>query len=113
MNRWPRRLIYLVVILVWLLLMSFPAFAFLLATRGQLQVGNDEGQHVRVFLLQEPDAEGIGVEQQRLLRDSPGCRQTSVRYFMWAGEGESVSFCQCFDPSTGAALPVEGQLCQE
>jgi hypothetical protein len=113
MHPWFRRIIYLVVILAWLLIMCFPTFAFLLATRGQLQVGNRDGRYVRIFLLQEPEAEGIGVEQQRLLSEPIGCRQTSIHYFMWVGEGENVSYCQCFDPSTGAPLPVEGRSCQE
>jgi hypothetical protein len=113
MNPWLRRLVYLAAILIWLLIMSFPTFAFLLATRGQIQIGNNDGRYVRVFLLQEPEAEGIGVEQQRLLREPVGCRRTSVRYFMWAGEGQNVSFCGCFDPSTGAPLPLEGQSCPE
>lgn len=113
MKTWLRRLIYLVIILVWLLILSFPTFAFFLAMRGQVQIGNEDGRYVRIFLLQEPDAEGIGIERQRPLREPPGCRQTTVSYLMWVGEGERVSFCQCFDPTTQAPLPVEGQMCSE
>jgi len=113
MNPWLRRSVYLVIILAWLLVMAFPTFAFLLAMRGQLQFGDDNGRHIRIFLLQDQDAEGVGVEQQRLLREPAGCRQTSVRYFMWSGEGENITFCQCFDPVTNAPLPTEGQVCEQ
>jgi hypothetical protein len=113
MKLWLRRFLYLAIVLLWLLVMSLPTFAFFLAMRGQLQLGSQDGRFVRVFLLQEPDAEGVGVERQRLLREPPGCRQTTVSYWMWVGEAENVSFCQCFDPVSNAPLPSEGLVCRE
>ena len=104
-----RRLSYLLIILVWLFLMSLPFFAFRLAARKQLLVGGDEGSRVRIFLVQERTAEGIGVEWTRPFRT--GCTKTSVRYFMWAGEPGDVTYCRCLDPQTGAALPVTEDSC--
>jgi hypothetical protein len=111
MNRWIRRLAYLLVILLWLFLLSIPFFMFSLAARQQLQVGSAESSHVRVFLIQERDVEGIGLEIARAAAGEPGCTQTSVRYFMWNGEPENVNFCSCVDLETGKALPASPGAC--
>jgi len=110
MNRWLRRFIYLLVTLAWLCLMSFPAIAVILAIQGQIQVGNDL-RHLRVFMLEDPDVQGIGVEWTRPLRRQQGCSRTTVNYLLWEGEGENVAFCQCYDPQTGDSLPMELQSC--
>ena len=92
--------------------MSIPLFSFSLAARNQLQLGADEGSHVRIFLIQERNAEGIGVEITRPDRLSPGCVETSVRYFMWKGEPENVTFCHCIDLESGYALPASPGACR-
>jgi hypothetical protein len=111
MNPWPRRLAYLTITLIWLLLISLPAFAFFLAARGQIQIGAQDGRHTRVFLLQERDLQGLGVEQTRPLRGEPTCLRTTIRYYLWEGEGENTAFCRCTDPVTGATLPVDPRIC--
>lgn len=111
MNRWLRRLVYGLLVLIWLIVMSFPALAFLLATRGQVMLGSDPGSGIRLFLVQEPDFEGVGMEWTRPLRRQPTCSQTTVRYLMWEGEAEPVSFCQCSDALTGEVLPTQLQAC--
>jgi hypothetical protein len=111
MKRWGRRLAYALVALLWLVVMSFPVLAFLLAARGQVQFGVDPDRHLRLFLVQERNFEGVGVEWVRPYGEQPACTQTAVRYLMWAGEAENVSFCQCVDPLTGADLPAASQTC--
>jgi hypothetical protein len=39
---------------------ALPAFAFLLAARGELQFGGDPQSQVRFFMVQQADAEGVG-----------------------------------------------------
>jgi hypothetical protein len=95
MNRWGRRLVYTLITLVWLLIMTFPAFAFVLAARGELQLGGSQS-HVRFFMIQQPEAEGVAVEWIRPLRHHDHCSLTSVRYWLWQGEGEPVSSCRCY-----------------
>jgi hypothetical protein len=119
MNRWPRRLLLLLIILVWLGIMLFPTLAVVLARNGQIQLGNSDGRHWRLFLLQEPDFEGLGLERARPVApplSAPGaaCLQTSVGYWLWAGEapGQDVAFCQCTDPATGASVPDLPPACQ-
>jgi hypothetical protein len=106
MNRWPRYFGYLVFLLVWLVLISLPTFAFILAARGQIELGSSESQYLRVFLLQEKDDEGLGVEYARSVSSQPHCLQTSVSYFLWAGQAQNVAFCQCIDPTTSSLLPA-------
>jgi len=107
MNRWPRRLLSLFIILVWMLVMSFPVISLALATREQVQFGSDPNRHLRIFLLQEDEAAGVGFEWARNSRGNSTCSKTSVNYLLWEGEAESVSFCQCYDPLTGDVLPQE------
>lgn len=111
MKRWLRRLLYLVVFMLWLLLMVFPFVAFTLATKGELRLGGES--HLRIFLVQEAEANGVGFEWRRELFQPDDCLRTSVGYLMWEGESEGVTYCQCFDPTTNAPLPVEGAACVE
>lgn len=95
-----RRLIYLVVILVWLIVMCFPISAFILATRGEIKVGEGVQSGLRIFLVQSDDAQGIGFDLSRRLREDPQCSKTSVRYLLWAG-GENdfnIDYCLCYEP---------------
>lgn len=110
MKRWLRRFAYLLVVLLWLLLISFPVVAFLLATQGQLQIGEPNRSGLRLFMVQERNSQGIGLQWTRPLSgssDQASCSQTSLRYYLWEGsdQGENVDYCQCFDPQTGQVLP--------
>lgn len=112
MRRWWKRAGYVVVILLWLLLVSFPVVAFFLATQGEIQIG-DSSSGLRLFLLQEDDNQGLGFQWTRLYDgsnlESAVCSQTSLRYFLWEGDaaGQSSDYCQCFDAETQAPLPSE------
>jgi hypothetical protein len=100
MKRWLRRLFALLLLFVWLLIMLFPVVAVLLATQNQIEVGREQGRHLRLFLLQEREQQGIGIEWSRPAAPpavDTRCRQTRLIYLMWVGEGDNVSYCQCFD----------------
>jgi hypothetical protein len=99
-----RRSTMVAVIAVWLLLMTFPVVAFVMANSGQVQIGNIEGSHLRIFLLREMDSEGIGLEWARRDAEHTTCIKTTVRYLVWGGhrEATNVNYCRCREPSTGA-----------
>jgi hypothetical protein len=105
MKPWLRRLSYLAAALLWLLIMSLPLVAFLLAARGQILIGDQSAGHVRLFLLNDADEQGLGVEWVRSASE-PGCWRGRVTYFLWEGEGQNAAFCQCADPETGAFVPA-------
>ncbi len=112
MRQWGKRAGYLLVILLWLVLMSFPVVAFVLATQGQIELGNDGG-NIRLFLLQDIDNQGLGFQWTRPFNDSSteeqstlACSQTSLRYFLWEGDGgsQNADYCQCSNLQTGESL---------
>lgn len=83
--------------------MLFPVLAVVLATQEQIQIGGDAGSHVRLFLLQDRESEGVGIEWTRRVQEPPRCAQTSLIYLMWEGEGDNATYCQCYD-ETGATV---------
>ncbi len=107
MSKWLRRLLILLFVLFWLVVILTPTLAFVLARNGQVQVGRTEGRHWRLFLLQEPDTEGVGLERGRPVAPpleappSVSCLRTTVNYWLWAGEGNGADYCQCTDTVTG------------
>ncbi|MEM7336779.1 MAG: hypothetical protein AAF490_32200 [Chloroflexota bacterium] len=80
--------------------MAFPITAFALSMRGEINFGQNPQRHLRLFMVQEEDASGVGIEWARTSRNRD-CAITSINYLMWDGEGEPTSFCQCYDPTTG------------
>jgi len=116
LRTWLRRLGYLLFLIVWLLVMAFPAFAFFLATQGEINLGQDAQNHVRFFLVQEEEAGGVGIEWTRPFSKSEvnqNCAKTSIRYILWTGNNseQNVTYCQCFD-AAGETLPVEQNSCE-
>ena len=108
---WVNRLGCLVGIIVWLFFMSLPIFVFQLINNGQLEWGEDPQNQIRLFLLQEPGYEGIGL-QWSVTRDEAGsCVETAVYYLMFAGEAENSRSCTCMEnlgdrsPPAGCSLP--------
>jgi hypothetical protein len=103
MKKWSRRLAYLFAISLWLILMSFPIVAYLLATRGELMIGQENGSHLRVFLVDTDDYNGVGLEWSRSLSDQPDCFHTRMNYLLWEGRetGQNVEFCICRDRESG------------
>jgi hypothetical protein len=105
MNHWLRRLIYTLITLVWLFIMLLPVFAFVLAARGELRFGGSPQNQVRFFMVQQPDAAGVGMEWTRPLRQPDNCTRTSVRYLLWEGEGEPVNTCRCYTAAGDVIAP--------
>ncbi|MFQ5399052.1 MAG: hypothetical protein ACE5E7_05565, partial [Anaerolineae bacterium] len=106
------RLSYFLILIVWLLVMSFPVVAFFLATQGELAIGEQQQSHLRLFLVQEREAQGVGVEWTRPLRHAEGCLQTSVNYLLWEGQGQSAHYCQCLGPQFTASPEASANSCQ-
>lgn len=104
-------------VLFWLAVILTPSLAFVLARNGQIQIGSSEGRHWRLFLVQEADSEGVGLEHGRpvpLPFDAPEsavCLQTTISYWMWVGEGQDTSYCQCTDSATGDLLNITPPAC--
>ncbi len=94
-----RRLGYLAIIIIWLTLMCFPVLAFLIATRGEIRFGDITRSGIRVHLVQEVEAQGLGIEWSRRTNRQSNCSRTTVRYLLWEGEsaGYNTEYCLCYD----------------
>jgi len=106
---WLRRLSYIAIILLWLATMSFPLIAFILATRSEIELGDSSRSHVRIFMVQESDLQGVGLEMSRKVNTNPRCLKTDVAFLLWQGASanQNVSFCQCYDEESGASVAQE------
>jgi hypothetical protein len=109
MRRGLRLLAYAGAILLWLVVMTLPFAAAALAIQGEIEVGGSAGRHLRIFLIQEGSAEGVGVTWARPVPAGPNCRRTTVTYLLWRGRGENVSYCLCYDPA--AAETISSPVC--
>ena len=117
MNRiknWLKRFGCLLFVILWLVAMFFPAFAFILAAEEQIELGSRDGVYVRFFLVREDDGEGVGVESARPFFGENQCVKNNITYLLWEGEAgeQNNSYCQCFDPDTGDPLPVLANSCE-
>ena len=108
MRTWARRLTYILLAFIWLLVMAFPVVAAVLATQGEINLGRQSARHARLFLVQERDHEGVGLEWSRPATDT--CRQGCITYLMWQGQGENSRYCTCVDES-GAVVSSEPGAC--
>ncbi len=103
MKKWLRRSGCFLLILIWLVIMSLPLLAVVIARGGQVRLGAQESAHLRVFLVQEEENNGLGIEWMRTSTPAQAqsgenrCWLTSVSYWLWEGQGENVTYCQCFD----------------
>ena len=95
----------MVALIVILLIGLIPLFACRLITQGVLQFGDEQGRFLNIFMLQEPDQEGVGVQWTRAFDDEAQCTRTTVRYYMFVGEGENFDFCECTEMPVSRPLP--------
>jgi hypothetical protein len=112
--------------LVWLVVMTLPLIALLLAVRGELAWRRGDFVEDRVWLVRTDDlpgeeAAGLAYASTRLLPDpnAPAgrvCVRTRVTFLLWRGASESFDYCECYqarpapaegyDPLGSCALPV-------
>ena len=98
-----RRLVYLVVFAIWLCLVSLPFLTMVVAFRGEFTLGNEMKSHLRTFLVQGEESNGLGFEWSRRSGTDKTCQKISVRYFLWDGSAEAgnTDFCQCTGQDDG------------
>ncbi len=119
MNTWVKRILIGLALAGWVLILLTPTLAVVLARNGQIQLGSSDGPHTRLFMLQEADNEGMGLERARSVpvpdgaADSIMCLRTTVTYWMWTPgiENQPADYCQCLDTATGAVAGVTSPAC--
>lgn len=110
-----------VLLVIWFALLLTPCFLITLAVQQEVRIstGGAPGQELRVWLLMEVDTRGVGVSTGTVKSqtDTNMCVQTDIRYFLWQGSEESVSYCECYQRSSADDVweptTVETEVCQE
>lgn len=92
-------------IILWLFLMILPFLIFRLVTNGQLAIGDDPQNQARVFVLQEPGSEGIGLQWTRTRDEAAQCLDTGIYYLMFSVEVENARSCVCMGDLEGRSPP--------
>lgn len=94
--RYPLTIIF---ILAWLVVMIFPLFSLILVIRGEIMVGSEQDSHLRIFMVNAEDQNGVAVEWSRRINDNEDCLRTDVNFLLWEGSdsGLDVAYCSCFD----------------
>jgi hypothetical protein len=99
-----RRIGCALALVIWFTLLLTPCFLFVMATQGEIAVnlGSAPGQDLRIWLIMEADERGFGVSRPTTASGNDAnhlCVQTDVRYLLWAGKAEPVTYCDCYERS--------------
>lgn len=98
-------------VIIWLVVMTIPAFILLLAIQQEVTIWHGSGFPEReahpllqVRLIMEIESRGVSIGTSHISRETEtlACVQTNVNYLLWQGQGESASYCDCYqreDPS--------------
>ena len=106
-------------VLVWLGVMTIPFLALLLAVKGELTWRRGDFVEDRLWLVNAESgighggANGIGYSSARVLSDhtaadGPVCVRTRVYFFLWKGQSENVTFCDCYTLVEGGGYEPHG-----
>lgn len=104
----------------WLAVMLVPALAFVLATQNEIgwTRGPDGLDQDKLFLINEPDAGGLGYLAARTLPAEAAagqvCVRTRVVYWLWRTRetgDQSARYCQCYTRAADGALTLAASSC--
>lgn len=101
-----RRLGCTILLILWFIFLLLPLFLFIMAVQKEITIAHagdipESYQHplFQVQLVMEQDYRGLRIVNATLHNgtDTTICVQTNVRYVLWQGEGESATFCRCYE----------------
>ncbi len=93
--------------LVWLLVITVPFCLVLFAIRGDVSWHRGDLVLYRLWLVAsepgEQSAAGVAYSATRLVASPAApagalCARTTVYFFLWRGQSETVSYCECYQP---------------
>ncbi|MBZ0291864.1 MAG: hypothetical protein K8L99_04780 [Anaerolineae bacterium] len=94
-------------LVLWALLLLSPCILITLAVRGEISIdtGSAPEQRFRMWLIMEANERGVGLSNGWVASAAdPLCIQTDVKFYLWEGEAEPVSFCKCYDDGDNPQL---------
>jgi hypothetical protein len=92
-------------LVIWFALLLTPILLIVLAAQGEIglwygaRVPDSEAHPLlQVRLLMDIDNQGFSLTHSSINAQTATstCMQTDVRYFLWEGEGENASYCDCY-----------------
>ncbi|MCC6612980.1 MAG: hypothetical protein IT320_05845 [Anaerolineae bacterium] len=91
-----------IALVIWFaLLILIPVAFFIILTRGEIAVstGDAPDQQARLWLISNADERGFGYSNAWVAErtDADLCLQTDVRYWLWQGSEDSVTYCECYE----------------
>lgn len=108
-----------VALVLWFTLLLVPCFCFLLATQEEITIpqGGAPGQAIRIWLIMEAEERGLGISSTSAQQTSDNalCVETTTRFVLWMGRGESQVSCECYERNNDdvpwSAISVGNQAC--
>lgn len=88
------------VIILWFLLLLTPCLLFYFSVQQEMTIplGAAPGQSVRIWLVMEPRARGLGISVGQVAHETPAdlCVETATNYLLWQGQSENTLYCECY-----------------
>ncbi len=88
-----------------------PCLLVVFINTGELAWKRGDFVEDRVWLVQEPDAAGIGYSSARIISreaNGPLCVRTNVSFVLWQGASENLNYCECYAPNAGGSYDYTG-----
>lgn len=86
--------------LLWFLLLLLPCSAVVLIVQRDVAIplGALPGQSARIWLVDEARTRGVAISLPNVqnVDEDLTCLQTDSQFLLWMGQGEPVSYCECF-----------------
>lgn len=102
-----RRAGCVVALIFWFAILLLPCFLIVLAVQQEIVIstGGVPGQQLRLWLISEPDERGLGYSTASVRQSEATavCVQTDVRFLLWAGSAQPVSYCECYERADESA----------
>ena len=90
-----------IALVIWFAILLLPCFLIVLAVQQEIVIstGSAPGQQARLWLISEADARGLGFSSATVYETSETalCVQNDVRFLLWTGDFEPVSYCECYE----------------
>ncbi len=103
---------------LWAVIMTLPLCALAVAIRGEVSWQRGPFTEDRVWIVRSDpgsgeEAAGLAYSSVRVTSGRPGnggpvCARTRVNFWLWAGDSETVDYCECYQPTGGGDYDVTG-----
>ncbi len=87
-------------LVIWFAVLLLPCALIVLAVQQEIVIsqGSAPGQQTRLWLISEADERGFGLSTSTVTQTSDNalCVETDVRFLLWTGQAEPLSYCECY-----------------